>query len=312
MAVTREHPAWQKNFMRNPMFDPEGKLQTMEIRPDDLFLITYPKSGTHWLKFLIRAMLNNGNYEEVPDEIRGPFLEIAFAEEGDEPSLVICQKHPDNSVDIPGMKSPRFLVTHLSLDLGPTKMNTKKPKIIYLARNPKDCVVSMFNMLELIPFIDKSSSTAAERFDGHLRSFLDDQSAGMYAGKWNDNVISYWKRRNDDNILFLKYEDMKKDFKCSIEKIAQFIGKTLSMDEIDKLADLCSIEKMRHNPVANDSTGCAILGITGTLDKAEGTPFAGKGKIGGWKNYFTVAQNELFDKHYQEWMKGTGLDFDFE
>ncbi len=36
------------------------------------------------------------------------------------------------------------------------------------------------------------------------------------------------------------------------------------------------------------------------------------GTVGDWRNYFTVAQNEMFDREYNDKMKGTGLNFDFE
>jgi hypothetical protein len=40
--------------------------------------------------------------------------------------------------------------------------------------------------------------------------------------------------------------------------------------------------------------------------------FFRKGEIGSWKDQFTVAQSELFDRLYAERMAGTGLSFDFE
>ena len=36
------------------------------------------------------------------------------------------------------------------------------------------------------------------------------------------------------------------------------------------------------------------------------------GKVGDWKNHFTVAENERFDRIYAEKMGGTGLNLDFE
>ena len=41
-------------------------------------------------------------------------------------------------------------------------------------------------------------------------------------------------------------------------------------------------------------------------------PFLLSGKVGRWKNYFTVAQSDAFDMIYKEKLQGTGLDFDFE
>ena len=40
--------------------------------------------------------------------------------------------------------------------------------------------------------------------------------------------------------------------------------------------------------------------------------FPPKGKVGGWKERFTVAQSEFFDGVYKEEMEGTGIEFDFE
>lgn len=41
-------------------------------------------------------------------------------------------------------------------------------------------------------------------------------------------------------------------------------------------------------------------------------PPAPAGEIGSWKDRFTVAQSEAFDRLYKQRMAGSGLEFDFE
>ena len=44
-------------------------------------------------------------------------------------------------------------------------------------------------------------------------SYMHTYSGFFYAdwyGKWNDHVISWWQHRDEANVLFLKYEDLKK------------------------------------------------------------------------------------------------------
>ncbi|XP_030844077.1 cytosolic sulfotransferase 1-like [Strongylocentrotus purpuratus] len=53
-------------------------------------------------------------------------------------------------------------------------------------------------------------------------------------------------------------------------------------------------------------TGRLVTRLFGQL------PYLRKGKVGGWKDEFTVAENEYFDKIYQQNMEGSGIEFQFE
>ena len=107
------------------------------------------------------------------------------------------------------------------------------------------------------------------------------------------------------NILFLKYEDMKKDLKATVEKIAEFIDIRLEPDITDKIVSQCSFDSMKHNPAVNY--------LWYSDKRKEGSePWIRKGMIGDWKNYFTEEQSLRYDEEYRRIMSGTGLDFQFQ
>lgn len=43
-------------------------------------------------------------------------------------------------------------------------------------------------------------------------------------GDWFHHVVSWWEHRDSENILFLKYEDLKKDTFSVMKRIAEFLG----------------------------------------------------------------------------------------
>ena len=106
-----------------------------------------------------------------------------------------------------------------------------------------------------------------------------------------------------DNILFLKYEDMKKDLPKTVETIASFIGYKLEPQVVDSIAQQCTFQSMKENPSTNYFR-------PERHENAE--EFFRKGSVGDWKHYFTEEQNERFDKEYDRRMHGIGLEFDFE
>ncbi|XP_070560867.1 sulfotransferase 1B1-like isoform X2 [Ptychodera flava] len=124
----------------------------------------------------------------------------------------------------------------------------------------------------------------------------------LWYGSWFDHVLTWWQHRNDENVLFLKYEDMKKDPRGAVKSIADFLDVSLTEDTIDNIVEFCSFKKMKENKAVNISL------LVGERVKHE---FVRKGVVGDWMNFFTVAQNKEYEKIYEERMKGSGLDFEW-
>ncbi|XP_060112032.1 sulfotransferase 1C3-like [Heteronotia binoei] len=82
-----------------------------------------------------------------------------------------------------------------------------------------------------------------------------------------------------------------------------FLEIGLPEETVQKITHHATFQVMKDNPMSNYSTFPEAI-----FDKKIGR-FMRKGEVGDWKNYFTVAQREMFDADYQSKMEGTTLRF---
>ncbi|CAH1793190.1 unnamed protein product [Owenia fusiformis] len=266
----------------------QKKFDSLQMSANDCIVATYPKSGTTWMQEIVWLIYNGVDIEKAkqsPLDERCPFMEIA-------PKIDF----------ITDMQSPKLLKTHL-LHLGlPTsflnKSNDSRPRIVYVARNPKDVAVSFYHFYR--------SNKSLGNFNRGWNEFFEMFISGYVVfGDWFSHVITWYETaKKDSTILFIKYEDMKRNSLEEISKIAKFLGKDISTEMLETLYDHTKFESMKKNPMVTFAKNPSI--------DSSISPFLRKGEIGDWKNYFTVAQNERFMDIYNEKMKDTDLSFQFE
>ena len=97
---------------------------------------------------------------------------------------------------------------------------------------------------------------------------------------------------------------MKKDLPGAIYTIADFMGCTLTQENVTCITQQTTFSAMKHNPSANMSWT--------DQQRAEGLPpFMRKGVVGDWKNHFSEEQSARMDAEVAEKMLGSGLEFDY-
>nr|XP_048311773.1 bile salt sulfotransferase 2-like isoform X1 [Myodes glareolus] len=116
-------------------------------------------------------------------------------------------------------------------------------------------------------------------------------------GSWFEHTRAWLSMRERDNFLLLNYEDLKQDTRGTIEKICDFLGKKLETDELDLVLKHSSFQAMKENKMSNFS-------LIPEDVVTNGFNLMRKGTTRDWKNHFTVAQAEVFDKVFQEKMIG--------
>ena len=197
------------------------------------------------------------------------------------------------------MPSPRFFKTHSPYHMMAGGLPHASPgKHVYVARNPKDVAVSYYYHMRMFYMLE---------FSGTWDEFYQLYKSGeVIIGSWFDHVLEWWKHRDAENILFLKYEDMKKDHRGAVKKIAEFMGYHPKEEVIDTIVEKSTFQSMKENPTANPNMAEWPMP---TFKPGE-QPFLRKGVVGDWKNHFTPEQNAEFDAIYAKNMKGSGLEFD--
>ena len=205
----------------------------MAIRSDDVIVASSPKSGTHWL-FYVVYLLKTNNFGAIPRHQQRPLLEAPRSD--DEFQALIQQKEP------------RILATHMPAAL--LAKHAFKAKIVYIYRNPKDVVTSLY--FHYKNFIVWPFNKTFEEF---VDIFLEGDT--IWGPHWK-HVKSYHDLKQQgpneqsQQLLLVKYEDLKKDTKAMIRKIGDFLqNNNLTSDFIDQIDEAVSIGKMRNNKDAN-------------------------------------------------------------
>ncbi|XP_066270857.1 sulfotransferase 1A1-like [Branchiostoma lanceolatum] len=282
-----------------PPVSPRGleQVESFEVRDDDVFVSAFPKSGTTWTQQIVSLVTSGSNFSEVSKidmNKRVPWLESADLLGGpDAPPIISVLK------DSP---SPRLMKTHLSYGMLPKQAREGKGKIVYCARNPKDVVVSVHNMAQMNDLLDPLS------WEEGLEKFL----SAPPANSWWNVIPEYWRHKDDDYLLFIKYEDMKKDLRGHVVKIAEFLGRTLTAEQVDEVTANCTFTAMKENPATNVSRNPIMQEKVFKRGRERGIEFVRKGKVGDWRNWFSPQQLEKFEAFHREKMAGTDLTFEDE
>ncbi|XP_052020504.1 amine sulfotransferase-like [Apodemus sylvaticus] len=258
-------------------------MEDYEIRDDDVFIVTYPKSGTIWTQQILSLIYfedHRNRTENIPTMDRVPSLEYNI-----------------HNLDFANMPSPRIFTSHLPYYLVPKGLKDKKAKILYVYRNPKDVLISCFHFSNLMVILPSSNSI--EKF---MQNFLN---GNMIGSCWFDHIKGWYEHRHDFNIMFISYEDMKKDLRSSVLKICSFLEKELSEEDVDAVVRQATFQNMKSDPLANYKY--IIKHELGTRND-EGS-FLRKGAVGDWKHHLTVDQSERFDKIFDMNMKNIPLKF---
>uniref|UniRef100_A0A0B6Z6Q1 Sulfotransferase domain-containing protein n=1 Tax=Arion vulgaris TaxID=1028688 RepID=A0A0B6Z6Q1_9EUPU len=258
-------------------------IEDMEIRPDDLLICSYPKTGLHWTSEII-SMLKRKNTEHISDGLlRDGFIDMK----------------PISSVD--NVASPRILITHVPFRHLPKQLFQKKIKFLLLDRNPKDVLVSYYNHWHM----RKPPMGYAGTFEQFFQVYFE---IGFLYGNYLDYTMEFQngiEAHPELDVFISVFEDMKLDPIGGVKKLNEYLQTECSDALCEEIAIACSFQNLKefkdqHTP---ESFKASLHAKSDSIYR--------KGEVGDWKNWFTVAMNEKFDKEYSTRMKSYKTEYKY-
>ena len=128
-----------------------------------------------------------------------------------------------------------------------------KAKVVYVVRNPMDVLVSYYHHHKLIN---------GHGYIGDLPSFAQRFMRNeIMQGPFFPHVEEAWAIKDHPNLLFIFYEDMKKDLRGVISRVSNFLDAALTVDQVEKLVDHLDIKNFRKNPAVNMTDMAKMVGF---------------------------------------------------
>src|SRR5437867_3457149 len=134
--------------------------RSLAVYPDDAFIVSYPRSGNTWTRFLVANLVH-------------PEQQITFA--NIERLIPDCEAM--SSRYMRRVPRPRIIKSHQCFD-------PRYKRVVYMARDPRDVVVSQYHF-------QRKRNLIADQFP--LSEFAGRFLAGQtcFYGSWGENVASW-------------------------------------------------------------------------------------------------------------------------
>jgi hypothetical protein len=249
------------------------------VYPDDVFLVSYPRSGNTWTRFLLGNLL----YPDAPvtfSNIESRIPEIYF--NGDRV--------------LRALPRPRMLKSHESFQ-------PHYPNVIYVVRDPRDVAISYYH-----------HNVKARNIpdDYPMTSFVPRFIAGEFDqkfGSWRDNVLSWVTLRGENpNFMMLRYEEMKGDAAGALLNVVAFLEHCSfrkidsSPEALQRAIELSSPERMRE--LEKEEAANWVLTKSTRSDK----PFVRSAKAGGWKSQLAPESVDAIESAWGDVMQSLGYE----
>ena len=286
----------------------------LPAQPGDVFVATFPKSGTTWMQQLV--CLLRGDAQDVDIQTAAPYIEAAIATQ------------VFSLATLRSMSSPRIFKTHAAWPSLPVSGCSKLTppegaKVVVVVRDPRDVMVSLYyhsRALHAIQwrgswdewfeaFLDGTAplpmATPADEPDGKT----DEPGTEKSGHDWFSHTLSWWRvaQSAPSRVLWVRFEEMLTSPFDELRRLSKFLGAPYDGHDDAELARIVQAssfgEMKRRHEAGGDADSLRVAGESGHFRN---------GRAGDWRSHLSAAQAKRFRSVMSERLAGSGLEGAFE
>lgn len=271
-----------------------------------IWLASYPKSGNTWLRIFLNNLLSE---QEEPVDInalhetgsissaRGVFDEMMGIDSADLTQAEIDYYLPFvHTMRSEQLTEKQFIKTHDAF----TKNKEGKwiipleatYKVVYLIRNPLDVCVSFAHHAGHTDFDKTIKSMSSSKTTLAKSKKRQNNQLPQHMGSWSDHVNSWTKNVSNENLLVVRYEDMKQLPQKTFAKIVRFVSLDYTKTQIADALEKSKMDKLQQMEVEK--------GFGEKMQKSK--RFFRKGIIGSWRDDLILEQSQKIINDHSEAM----------
>jgi len=254
-----------------------GRWQDFKSRPDDIFVCTPAKCGTTWTQTIVANLLFPDANFPAPVMQMSPWIEMKMNPVEDMQAKLEAQTHR------------RFMKSHTPADGIPWFDDAS---YLFVCRDGRDAFMSLVNHMDRMIFTEAMNEQAIKDGIPPMPEVAGD--VHQFFNRWLEEgeqffelVNSYWERKDQENLLLVHFNDLKRDLNSEMRRIADFLGIEIPETAWPDVVARCTFDNMRENE--------AMMGDMSVGFEGGNRGFLFKGTNGRWRDVLTADEINRYE-----------------
>lgn len=263
----------------------EATLEDYEPSERDVFVCAYPKGGNNWLMQLAVQTAHKGaaEFDHIHDLVAWPHFALQ--------ELLVEIGSPQHESAPTGLRIIKNQMTRRATPFD------ERAHYLAVVRDPKDVIVSIFHFVNgILGGLVDAQITLDQVCDFFL--------AGRFGVCWAEHAHGWWELRERDNVLFLRFAEMRADLPGTVSRIAEQLDVQLRPEEQAAVIERSSFAWMKARE--------ELFAPTVPTYRGDDVAMIRKGLVGESRQALRPEQRSALDDYYRRRLAELGSDLPYD